>query len=189
MTVEIDASKITDEEALYIRQVTEEKIADPVIRTIVQVHRDDRIYLDGPYRGQVRHGRKPVQSVVSGEKPLKAKAASIAMALVFGPGMAIADGAPTPAATASAPASEPAVRRPPPYRSPISVPSAARIDLPPLAGPAVTPGATPAPAFTSTCDSSGCWGSDGTRYNAAGGMLTRPDGRICRDVAGVMQCP
>ncbi|MDP3719495.1 MAG: DEAD/DEAH box helicase family protein [Acidobacteriota bacterium] len=44
---------ITDEEALYIKQVTEEKIADPAIRTTVRAHRDDRIYLDGPYRGQV----------------------------------------------------------------------------------------------------------------------------------------
>jgi hypothetical protein len=44
---------ITDEEALYIKQVTEEKIADPDIRTTVQVHRDDRMYLEGPYRGQV----------------------------------------------------------------------------------------------------------------------------------------
>jgi type I restriction enzyme, R subunit len=42
-----------DEEALYIRHVTEEKIADPAIRTTVQTHRDDFIYLDGPYRGQV----------------------------------------------------------------------------------------------------------------------------------------
>ncbi len=44
---------ITDEEALYIKQVTEEKVADPVIRTTVQAHRDDRPYLEGPYRGQV----------------------------------------------------------------------------------------------------------------------------------------
>ncbi len=44
---------ITDEEALYIKQVTEEKIADPTIRTTVQAHRDDRLYLEGPYRGQV----------------------------------------------------------------------------------------------------------------------------------------
>lgn len=44
---------ITDEEALYIKQVTEEKIADPAIRTTVNAHRDDRIYLEGPYRGQV----------------------------------------------------------------------------------------------------------------------------------------
>lgn len=116
---------------------------------------------------------------------MNAKAACIAMALVFGADRAIADGAPTPVAAAS----EPAARRPPPYRSPIPVPSAARIDLPALVGPAVAPGVAPAPAFTSTCDSSGCWSSDGTRYNAAGGMLARPDGKICRDVAGVMQCP
>ena len=44
---------ITDEEALYIRQVTEEKIADPVIRTTVQAHRGNVIYLEGAYRGQV----------------------------------------------------------------------------------------------------------------------------------------
>ncbi len=45
--------QITDEEALYIKQVTEEKIADPAIRTTVHAHRDDSIYLEGPYRGQV----------------------------------------------------------------------------------------------------------------------------------------
>lgn len=44
---------ITDEEALYIKQVTEEKVADPTIRSTVQTHKDDRIYLEGPYRGQV----------------------------------------------------------------------------------------------------------------------------------------
>ena len=44
---------ISDEEALYIRQVTEEKVADPEIRTTVLAHRDDRVYLDGSYRGQV----------------------------------------------------------------------------------------------------------------------------------------
>jgi type I restriction enzyme R subunit len=44
---------ITDEEALYIKQVTEEKIADPDIRATVQTHHDDRVYLEGPYRGQV----------------------------------------------------------------------------------------------------------------------------------------
>jgi len=44
---------ISDEEALYIKQVTEEKVADPEIRITVQAHRDDRIYLEGAYRGQV----------------------------------------------------------------------------------------------------------------------------------------
>ncbi|MEI8084337.1 MAG: hypothetical protein WCI74_21050 [Actinomycetes bacterium] len=54
MIVQIRAEhQITDEEALYIKQVTEEKIADPAIRTTVQAHRDDRTYLEGPYRGQV----------------------------------------------------------------------------------------------------------------------------------------
>ncbi len=54
MIAEIRAKfEISDEEALYIKQVTEEKAADPVIRGTVQAHRDDRIYLDGPYRSQV----------------------------------------------------------------------------------------------------------------------------------------
>ena len=44
---------ITDEEALYIKQVTEEKTADPVIRGTVHAHRDDVIYPEGAYRGQV----------------------------------------------------------------------------------------------------------------------------------------
>ena len=44
---------ISDEEALYIKQVTEEKIADPHIRTTIHAHRDDPVYLEGPYRGQV----------------------------------------------------------------------------------------------------------------------------------------
>ena len=44
---------ITDEEALYIKQVTEQKTGDPAIRGTVQSHRDDRLYLEGSYRGQV----------------------------------------------------------------------------------------------------------------------------------------
>lgn len=44
---------ITDEEALYIKQVTEEKAADPTIRATVVAHLDDHGYLDGAYRGQV----------------------------------------------------------------------------------------------------------------------------------------
>ena len=39
------------------------------------------------------------------------------------------------------------------------------------------------------CDDSGCWGSDGTRYNAIGGALVRPDGRACQNLGGVMSCP
>ena len=45
--------EITDEQALYIKQVTEEKVADPVIRATVSSHKDDPIYLEGAYRGQV----------------------------------------------------------------------------------------------------------------------------------------
>ena len=45
--------EISDEEALYIKQVTEEKSADSSIRGTVLAHRDDRIYLHGAYRGQV----------------------------------------------------------------------------------------------------------------------------------------
>jgi len=44
---------ISDEEALYIKQVTEEKVADPVIHRTVITHREDRLYLEGAYRGQV----------------------------------------------------------------------------------------------------------------------------------------
>ena len=44
---------ISDEEALYIKQVTEEKVADPVIHNTVVAHLDDLIYLEGAYRGQV----------------------------------------------------------------------------------------------------------------------------------------
>ena len=44
---------ISDEEALYIKQVTEEKAVDPDIRSTVHAHREDSIYLEGAYRGQV----------------------------------------------------------------------------------------------------------------------------------------
>jgi len=54
MIAEIQAKfDISDEEALYIKQVTEEKSADPAIRSTVTAHRDDGIYLHGAYREQV----------------------------------------------------------------------------------------------------------------------------------------
>jgi type I restriction enzyme, R subunit len=54
MIAEIQAKfAITDEEALYIKQVTQEKATDPAIRSTVTAHRGDRIYLEGAYRGQV----------------------------------------------------------------------------------------------------------------------------------------
>ncbi len=45
--------EITDEEALYIKEVTEEKTKDPVIQATVRVHREDRPYLEGPFHVQV----------------------------------------------------------------------------------------------------------------------------------------
>jgi type I restriction enzyme, R subunit len=44
---------ITDEEAILIKQVTEEKAADLSIRDTVTAHRSDGFYLNGVYRGQV----------------------------------------------------------------------------------------------------------------------------------------
>ena len=44
--------QINDDEALYTREVTEEKIADPVTRATVQAHRGNVIYLEGPYHEQ-----------------------------------------------------------------------------------------------------------------------------------------
>lgn len=48
-----DKFNISDEEALYIKQVTEEKAADPVIHSVVLDNRDNRVFLEGPYREQV----------------------------------------------------------------------------------------------------------------------------------------
>jgi type I restriction enzyme, R subunit len=54
MITEIRANfDISDEEALYIKEVTEEKAADPDIRNTVTAHWEDRVYLEGAYRGQV----------------------------------------------------------------------------------------------------------------------------------------
>jgi len=54
MIAEIRAQfEISDEEALYIKQVTEEKSADPDIHSAVLDNRDNRVFLEGPYREQV----------------------------------------------------------------------------------------------------------------------------------------
>jgi type I restriction enzyme R subunit len=45
--------QITDDEALYIKEVTEEKTKDPAVQATVQTHREDRVYLEGPFQGQV----------------------------------------------------------------------------------------------------------------------------------------
>lgn len=44
---------ISDEEALYIKRVTEEKIADPTIRDTTLAHVDDPVFLEGTFRSQV----------------------------------------------------------------------------------------------------------------------------------------
>ena len=77
-----------------------------------------------------------------------------------------------------------------PYIPPVTVPSVAgQIQPLRLPSPTISVTSPTAPSFSSGCDSSGCWGSDGTRYNAIGGALVRPDGRMCQNVGGVMQCP
>ena len=45
--------RITDEEALYIKEVTEEKSADQTIHSTVVAHQGDHLFLDGAYRSQV----------------------------------------------------------------------------------------------------------------------------------------
>jgi type I restriction enzyme R subunit len=45
--------QITDEEALYIKEVTEEKTKDPVIQATVYAHKEDPVYLEGPFHVQV----------------------------------------------------------------------------------------------------------------------------------------
>ena len=94
-----------------------------------------------------------------------------------------------PAAASSSAASAP-VRSGAPlmYREPILLPSKpAQTAIPDLRAPTIT--LPPSPTFLSNCDSSGCWGSDGIRYNAIGGALMRSDGRMCQNFNGVLQCP
>lgn len=45
--------EISEEEALHIREVSEEKIADESVQQTVAAHREDRGFLDTIYRGQV----------------------------------------------------------------------------------------------------------------------------------------
>ena len=98
-----------------------------------------------------------------------------------------------PAAASSSAASAPAPARsgaPLMYREPIQLPSKpAQIAIPDLRAPTVTVTSPPSPTFLPNCDSSGCWGSDGIRYNAIGGALMRSDGRMCQNFNGVLQCP
>jgi len=121
---------------------------------------------------------------------------SVMTAVLLAGAACAGQGQTTPTDTAplvSVPASASAPARgsvPRPYRAPITVPSAAgQIRSPNLQAPAVSITPAAPPTFTGNCDSAGCWGSDGTRYNAVGGSLVRPDGRMCQNVGGVMQCP
>lgn len=45
------------------------------------------------------------------------------------------------------------------------------------------------PKYTSNCDGSGCWGTDGTRYNNSGtGDYYSSDGKFCQNIGGQMHC-
>ena len=46
--------EISDEEALVIKEVCEETIADPLIVGNIQTHRDDQLYLMEYYKPQIR---------------------------------------------------------------------------------------------------------------------------------------
>lgn len=46
---------ISDEEALYIKEVTEEKMHDEQIQTTIATHHEDIFYLENTYSGQVNH--------------------------------------------------------------------------------------------------------------------------------------
>ena len=47
--------QISDEEALYIKEVTEEKMHDEEIQSTITAHRDDIYYLEKTYAGQVNY--------------------------------------------------------------------------------------------------------------------------------------
>lgn len=51
------------------------------------------------------------------------------------------------------------------------------------------PSHSTSPAVITNCDGAGCWGSDGTRYNSAGGgNYYSQDGRFCQNIGGQLQC-
>lgn len=79
-------------------------------------------------------------------------------------------------------APEPAIVAPPPVTQmprPLSPPATVAAPVP----PAYTP-----PAVVTTCDSTGCWDSNGRRINRLGPMLVGPRG-ACTVVGGTVQCP
>jgi hypothetical protein len=48
--------------------------------------------------------------------------------------------------------------------------------------------AAPITVFLTSCDKSGCWCSDGNRYNVQGTAYISPNGRTCQKVGNAMQC-
>ena len=79
-------------------------------------------------------------------------------------------------------APEPAIVVPPPV---MQVPRAPA--LPGTAPSAAPPAYTP-PAVVTTCDSTGCWDSNGQRIERLGPMLVGPRG-ACTEAGGTVHCP
>lgn len=61
------------------------------------------------------------------------------------------------------------------------------LPAPPKAGPQ-PPLAIPRPPVVTACDASGCWDSNGTRYEQQGPVLLGPKG-VCTLQAGALNCP
>jgi hypothetical protein len=60
--------------------------------------------------------------------------------------------------------------------------------VPPVAAIPQPPLAIPRPPVVTACDASGCWDSNGTRYNQQGPVLLGPKG-VCTLQAGALNCP
>lgn len=66
-----------------------------------------------------------------------------------------------------------------------------QVPRPPAQPAAVAPPAAPAytpPPVVTTCDSTGCWDSNGQRINRLGPMLVGPRG-ACTEAGGTVRCP
>jgi len=61
------------------------------------------------------------------------------------------------------------------------------LSMPPAAAPPPAL-AIPRPPVVTSCDASGCWDSNGTRYNQQGPVLLGPRG-VCTLQAGALNCP
>ena len=93
----------------------------------------------------------------------------------------------------TAPAQKPMPRRPVPQTIE-PMPQAQRAQSPAM--PAVSPSpslqslTTPsrAPVPTTSCDTAGCFGANGVRYNNVGKGVITPSGKTCTRAGGVIQC-